>query len=160
MKRGKYIAAAALAGLLALGSGATYAFGERCDGWQHGHGGGGFGAMGAIYQLEDLTPDQLKQLHALQIKQRNEMEQARSERESLHDAIAKTTDPKALRPLAEKEGKLVTDRIMKRAEFRAEVEKILTPAQKTKLKAMKEEWDKRRGDRRDGHDGRGPGPQW
>ncbi len=150
------MAAAALAGLLALGSSVTYAFGEHCDGWQRGHGGGA-GAMGAIYQLDDLTPDQLKQLHALQIKQRNEREKTRSERESLHDAIAKTTDPKALRPLAEKEGKLVTDRIMERAEFRAEVEKILTPAQRTKLKAMKEEWEKRRDDRRDG---RGPGPQW
>ena len=73
------MAAAALAGLLALGSSVTYAFGEHCGGWQHGHGGGA-GAMGAIYQLDDLTPDQLKQLHALQIKQRNEMEQARSER--------------------------------------------------------------------------------
>jgi len=156
MKRAKYIVAASLAGLLALGSSASYAFNERCDGWAHGYGGGGFVPMSAIYQLDDLTPDQLKQLHTLQIKQRKEMEQTRTERESLHDAIVNTTDPKALRPLAEKEGKLVTDRIMRRAEYRAEVDKILTPAQRTKLKEMKEEWTKHRRDRRDC---RSPGPQ-
>lgn len=155
MKRKQFIITAAMAGLLALGSGALYAH-ERCGG-PHDHEGWGPATMGAVYQLDDLTPDQLKQLHALQIKQRQEFEKAREERESLHKAIAETTDPKALRPLAEKQGKMVTEAIMRHAELRAEVDKILTPAQRTKLNKMKEDWDKRREGRRDG---RGPGPQW
>jgi len=142
--------AVTLAGLLAAGSTAAFACG--------GHGGkfgpDGYGPMRAIYHLDNLSDDQRKQLDGLRDKQRKEFEQTRNERRELHDAMAKATDAKTLRPLAEKQGKLVTEMIMKRQEMRSEVEKILTPEQRSQLQEIQSKW-------RDDHDDfRDRGPRW
>jgi Spy/CpxP family protein refolding chaperone len=147
MKRNRILAAATLAGLLAVGSSALYAFDGRCGEGPHGH--GGFGPVGAAYHLDNLTADQRKQLDDLRDKQRKAFEQSRDEHQALRKQIWETTDPKALRPLADKEGKFVADMIMQRAETRTAVEKILTPEQREQLK---KEYQERRNDR---HGGKG-----
>ena len=150
MKATRIVMAITFVGLLATGSSAVFACGDRGD-WRHGP--DGIGPMRAISQLENLSDDQHKQLDALFDKERKEMRQRRDEQEELRDAMDKATDAKTLRPLAEKPGKLVTEMIMKRQEIRSEVDKILTPAQRTQLKEMTERWQDDRHDFRD-HDSR------
>lgn len=151
MKSSRILMMLTMVGLLAAGSTAALA----CGGPGGGHRGhDGYGPMRAIYHLDNLSDEQRKQLDTLRDKQRKEMEQTRDEHRALRDAMDKATDAKTLRPLAEKQGKLVTEMIMKRQEMRNEVEKILTPAQRTQLKEMQEKW------RDDRDDYRGDGPRW
>lgn len=146
MKATRIVMAITFVGLLAAGSTAVFACGDRGD-WRHGS--DGIGPMRAISQLDNLSDDQRKQLDNLRDKQRKEFEQTRNERQQLRDAMDMATDAKTLRPLAEKQGKLVTEMIMKRQEMRSEVDKILTPAQRTQLKEIEE---RRQEDRRDSRD--------
>lgn len=150
MKSSRILMAVTLAGLLAAGSTAALA----CGGHGGKYGADGFGPMRAIYQLDNLSDAQRKQLDGLRDQQRKEFEQTRNERRELHDAMANATDAKTLRPLAEKQGKLVTEMIMKRQAMRGEVEKILTPEQRSQLKEMEAKWR----DERDEY--RGHGPRW
>ncbi|HEY0720863.1 MAG TPA: Spy/CpxP family protein refolding chaperone [Gammaproteobacteria bacterium] len=149
MKANRILMTVTLAGLLAAGSTAALA----CGGQGGKFGPDGVGPMRAIYQLDNLSDAQRKQLDALRDKQRKEMEQTRDERRALHEQMDKATDAKTLRPLAEQQGKQVTEMIMKRQEMRNEVEKILTPEQRSQLKEMETKWrdgkdeDRERGQR-------------
>lgn len=151
MKPSRILMTLSMVGLLAAGSTAALA----CGGPGGGHRGhDGFGPMQAIYHLDNLSDEQRKQLDTLRDKQRKEMEQTRDEHRALRDTMDKATDAKTLRPLAEKQGKLVTEMIMKRQEMHSEVEKILTPAQRAQLKEMQDKWRDDRGGDRD------YGPRW
>lgn len=143
MKPSRILMAVTLVGLLATGSTVALACGGPGGGKHHGH--GGFGQMRAVYHLDNLSDEQLKQLDTLYDKERKEMRQRRNEHEDLRDAMDKATDTKTLRPLAEKQGKFVTERIMKGFELRNEVDKILTPAQRIQLQQMED----RRSEHRD-----------
>jgi len=152
MKRNRIFAAVALASLLAVGSSALYAFDRPCGNGPHGH--GGYGPFEAIYHLDNLTDKQRQQLDALRDKERKSFEKQREEHQALRQKIWDTTDPKALRPLAEQEGKYVTEKIMHRAELRTELDKILTAEQREQLKKeFQQRHDKRRDQR--GNDDRG-----
>jgi len=153
MKRNRIFAAATLAGLLAIGSSALYAFDRPCGDGPHGH--GGYGQFGAVYHLDNLTDKQRQQFDALRDKERKSFEKQREEHQALRQKIWETTDPKVLRPLAEQEGKYVTEKIMHRAQLRAELDKILTAEQREQLKKeFQERRDKRREHRGDGERGR------
>lgn len=141
MKPNRILMAVALVGLFAAGSTAVLACGGH--GGKH-HGPDGFGPMRAVYQLDNLSDEQRKQLDTLQDKQRKEMEQARDEHKALREAMDKATDAKTLRPLAEKQGAFVTEKIMQQQTMRNEVEKILTPAQRSQLQELTQ---KRHGER-------------
>lgn len=115
--------------LVALG-GTALAFGP--DGAPRGH-----GLLGAVYQLEGLTDTQRQQLDALRDRQRTaakeQREAWRSERQALRKALRDGADPATIRPLAERQGQRVAERIVKRAELRQAVEAILTPDQRQAL---------------------------
>jgi Spy/CpxP family protein refolding chaperone len=109
--------------------------------------GGGQGMQGAhpmmhggilrdAYRVDNLTAEQRKQLDALRDQERQRFQANRTDRDALRDALAKGADAATLRPLAEKEGKHVTEMIMQQAEVRAQVEKILTEPQRAQLKGM------------------------
>jgi Spy/CpxP family protein refolding chaperone len=150
MKRNsRVLVVATLAGVLVAGTGSALAFGG-CDGKGPG-GRGGFGPVAAAYRLDDLTAEQRKQLDALRDAERKQRAQMRDERQALRDAMQAGADAKTLRPLAEKQGKNMTERIMHQAEVRAAVDKILTESQR---KALAE--DMQRGGSR-GDRGRGKG---
>jgi Spy/CpxP family protein refolding chaperone len=150
MKRNRVLVSLALAGLLAAGSGAALAFGGGCDGGNRGH--RGFGSVGAAYHVDNLTAEQRQQLDTLRDQQRKQMDQMRDDRIAVREAMNKGADAKTLRPLAEKQGKDVTEMIMRQAELRAGIDKILTPAQRTQLQQMQN-------DRAPGK-GRDFGPRW
>jgi Spy/CpxP family protein refolding chaperone len=114
--------------------------GKRFDG---AGGRGGFGPVAAAYRLDDLTAEQRKQLDTLRDTMRKQHDQMRDDRRAVFDALSEGADAKTLRPLAEKQGKNVTESIMRQAEVRAEVNKILTDSQRKALSEMN-----RRGDRR------------
>lgn len=151
MKASRILMTVTLAGLVAAGSTVALAGGGGCG---RDHGPDGFGSMRAISQLENLSDAQRKQLDDLRDKQREEFKQTRDERRELREAMAKASDANALRPLADKQGKLVSEMIMKRQAIRDEVEKILTPEQRSQLKEMEAKW------RDDQEDYRGHGPRW
>ncbi|MCK9531318.1 MAG: Spy/CpxP family protein refolding chaperone [Gammaproteobacteria bacterium] len=132
------IAAAALSGLLAAGTGSALAFGPGggCDRMgMTGQGAlGAMGTMGAVYRLDDLTAEQKTKLRALRDQARKQQAAWREDRQALHDAFLDGADAKALRPLAEKQGRNVTEGIMLRAEHRAAINAILTDAQRAQLR--------------------------
>lgn len=141
MKRNHLIiAAAALSGLLAAGAGSAMAFGPGSGCGRMGMTGQGamgtMDTMAAVYRLDDLTPEQKSRLRALRDEGRKQQAVWREDRQALHDAFLDGADAKTLRPLAEKQGRNVTERIMLRAEHRAAVDAILTDAQHAKLRDM------------------------
>jgi Spy/CpxP family protein refolding chaperone len=135
MKRNhRLIAAAALSGLLVAGAGSAFAFGKF--GGPGGMAMGGQGAVAAAYQLEDLTPDQRTKLKALRDEARKQQAVWRENRQALRDAMLDGADAKTLRPLAEKQGQSVTERIMMRVKHREALNAILTDAQREKLAGL------------------------
>lgn len=146
----RFLVVTTLAGVLAAGSGSALAFGGCDPDGPHGH--GGFSPVAAAYRLDDLTADQRKQLDTLRNEMRKQQSAMRDDRDALRDALDDGVDAKTLRPLAEKQGKNVTDAILRQVEMRARVEKILTPDQ---VKALKERPD--RSDRQGRRDFRGMG---
>lgn len=134
MKRNhRIIGALAMGAVLTAGAGSALAFGPGgCD--RMGLAGGS--AMAAVYRLNDLTPDQKEKLKAVRDKVRKQQNTWREDRQALNDALLEGADATALQPLAEKQGKHVTERIMLRAQVRDEVNAILTEAQRAQLDTM------------------------
>lgn len=143
--------------VLVAAAGTALAFG--------GHRGGGCDRgdmqVRAAYRLSDLTDQQRKQLDQLQDQRRDQLrkmlDNRRQDRRALRDAFAKGADVATIRPLAEKQGKFVTEMIIWKAEGRAAVDKILTDAQRKELAKMRKEWMQRYHDRGWDHGRRGDG---
>ncbi len=134
-----FLTVSALSVLLMAGTGGAIA----CDMGKHmgmgGHHEGPMGGMGEehflerIYDLQDLSPDQRKQLNALRDKVRARMDEARLDRRALHDAMRDKASPEQLKPLAEKQGQDLTAMILLHAETRAALAQILTKEQQATL---------------------------
>ncbi|MGE0081640.1 MAG: Spy/CpxP family protein refolding chaperone [Thiohalomonadaceae bacterium] len=132
----RIIAAALLGTVLAAGAGSAMAFGPKGGGCERMGMAGGGAMMGAVYRLDDLTPEQKAKLKAVRDKVRAQQNAWREDRQALHDAFLEGADAKTLRPLAEKQGKRVTERIMLRAQVRDEINAILTDAQRERLDTL------------------------
>ncbi len=154
MKRKNQFVAAALAAALIAAAGSAAAFGGRGAGMM-GAECGGPRMLGAVYRLDDLTPEQKKQLDGLRNESRKLMDKARDDRRALHDALQDGADAEKIRPLAEKQGQAVTAMILRQVETRATLEKILTKAQRDKLGDLSCAGG--RGGHRHGGPGFGPG---
>ncbi len=121
-----------MAGTLLFATTAAVAFGPagNC---------GGDKPMAAVYRLNTLTDSQRQQLDALREQRRSvmlEMRKSRSgERQQLREAV-RSGDPATLRPLAERYGQRVADRLVRQAEMRQQIMAILTPEQRQELDRM------------------------
>lgn len=131
----RFIIAAVLGTALATGAGSAMAFGPKGGG--HEHMGMMGNTLGPVHRLEDLTPEQKTRLKAIRDKVRAQQKAWREERKALLRALHEGADVETLRPLAEQEGKRVTERILLQAQVRDEVNATLTDAQREQLKAMK-----------------------
>lgn len=125
----------ALAGLAFVSmAGTALAFGGH-----HGKGGCDRNAMRAVYEVEGLTDAQKEKLEALRDQQREAFrtlrDASRDDRRALRDAMERGASLDEVRPLAEKQGKHVTEMIMLRAEMRQKLNAILTPEQQKQLKS-------------------------
>jgi protein CpxP len=132
--------AALLAALLIGGSGLALA-GDRCH--DRGEGGRHGAPMRALSQLESLSDEQRAQIKDLFRTQRDTMRERRDamqdNREALREAMQSGADEATLRPLANKQGELVSEMIMARAQMQQQLSAILTEEQMTELKKMRKE---------------------
>lgn len=131
----RFIIAAVLGSVLAIGAGSAMAFGPKGSG--HEHMGMMGNAIGPLHRLEDLTPEQKIKLKTIRDKVRAQQKAWHEERKALLKALHEGADAETLLPLAEQEGKRVTERIMLQAQVRDEINAILTDAQREQLKAMR-----------------------
>jgi Spy/CpxP family protein refolding chaperone len=136
-----------LAGSLLLGSAAAMAYGGS-----HGFGKGGCdhgNPMQALQQLDNVTDEQRQALRKLFDEQRDsrrdQRDAMRDGRKAVRDAIQSGASTDEVRKLATKQGQLVTDMIMSRAETRQKMASILTPDQMKQLQDY-------RSDRMERHD--------
>lgn len=147
--------ALAAGALLLAAAGTAVAFGGPRGHGMHGFGAGtpGDGMTGAMslrgaYRLDGLTDAQRKKLDALQERlretMRERMDAARDDRRALRDAMAEGADAAAVRPLAERQGKRVTEMILTRARVRSELSGILTEEQRQALRRRGAGCDRRR----------------
>ena len=94
----------------------------------------------AVRHLDNLTDEQRAQLRKLYDEHRDaryeQYKQSRDERRALHDALRDGAAPEAIKPLAQKQGERVAQRIVERAQMMAQVRAILTDAQIQQLKEM------------------------
>lgn len=136
--------------------------GPGCGYGGHGHGHGTHGDVDAgidrMSGLLDLSKEQRDAMRAIGDKHRPQLRELRDRlsdsRRQLRDLAAKgTPDAAQVRPLAEAQGKAMADMMVLRTQMRAEMDKVLTDAQRDKLRQLRE----RRGPGR-GIPGAGPGP--
>ncbi|SCZ51789.1 Spy/CpxP family protein refolding chaperone [Thiohalomonas denitrificans] len=103
--------------------------------------------MAAVYQLDTLTDSQREQLDALREQRRTAMQKNRQswqeERSELREAIRSGADAVTIRPLAEKQGQRMADKIVRKAEMRQEIMAILTPEQQQELEKIAPYGEKR-----------------
>lgn len=111
--------------------------------------GAGPGA-GMILRLKDklnLTDEQVKQLEAIKTEDKDKIktnrEAVKAKREELHKLIEAGADETAIRAAAGEIGKAIGDQAVLKASIKAKVEGILTGAQKTQLKELKEQHKQR-----------------
>ncbi len=146
-------------GLGGLGIAHAKGYGDHCGG--HDGEPGGRHLMHAITQLDDLKPEQRDALKALFERHREAAQSlrdaARDERDTLREVLDAGAADETVRPVAQRIGELMTQRVLLRAELRREAGAILTPEQLTQLNQMRDERRERFAERRDGdNEGRGP----
>ncbi len=127
--------------------------GQRCAQHSRSHGGhmggqmGGQMGMRGAYRVSNLSDQQRAELDkvfdAAHDATYAKMKSWRTERRALRDAMRKGADPATIKPLAEKAGQHMAEMIVMRAETRAKVNAVLTPAQRAELQTL-------------AHGGRGP----
>jgi Spy/CpxP family protein refolding chaperone len=154
---------AILAGTLLIGTtGAVLASGDYHNRERCGHHGG---SMHGLKRLDNLSDEQRDQIKAIMREQRDAMRDRRDEmrdsRRALRDAMQQGADEATLRPLAEKQGAMVTEMIMERAKVRNNINAVLTEEQRKQLEQQRRE---RRYDDDDEYDDdddrRGHGYRW
>jgi len=135
------------AGSLLLGSAAVMAYGgghgiER-EGCHRGN------QMEALQQVDNVTDEQRTALSKLFDEQRDSMREQRGAmregRRAVHDAIRSGAKMDEIKTLATKQGNLVTDMIMRKAEMRQKIAGILSEEQMKQLQDY-------RPDRKEWHD--------
>ncbi|MBI4756194.1 MAG: Spy/CpxP family protein refolding chaperone [Betaproteobacteria bacterium] len=134
--------------------------GPGCSYGGHGHGmhGDVDAGIDRMSGLLDLSKEQRDAMRAIGDKHRPQLrelgDRLSDSRRQLRELAAKgTPDAAQVRPLAEAQGKAMADMMVLRTQMRAEMDKVLTDAQRDKLRQMRE----RRGPGR-GIPGAGPGP--
>lgn len=156
MKRSTKHLAAILAGTLLLsGTGAALAYGGGHFGKDDCRHSGG-AAMHGLKRLDNLSDEQRDQIKGIMRGQRDvmrdRMTDMRDSRMALRDAMQKGADEATLRPMAEKQGAMVTEMIMARAKVRNQIQAVLTEEQRQQLEQMRNErWDDDDDDDRRGH---------
>jgi Spy/CpxP family protein refolding chaperone len=114
--------------------------GAQC---KDGHWGKGMeGGMEHMMEGLDLTPDQRSQVRAIVDQARPSMRELRDKmrdnRKQLRQLTqAATVDEKAVRSLADAQGKLKADMIMQRSKMQVALNKVLTPAQRKQWQDMR-----------------------
>lgn len=164
MKRSPKHLVTILAGTLLLGAtGAALAY----DGGDYGkrgcdhHGGA---AMHGLKRLDNLSDEQRDQIKTITRERRDAMQERRKamrdSRRALHDAMQQGADEATLRPLAEKQGEMVTEMIMERAKLRSQIHAVLTEEQRQHLEQMRTERRNNDDDESDDEDRRGDRYRW
>lgn len=151
MNKKHWLIPAAVAALIATGGTAVACSGYGgLDGYRSGHhrsmqhqgfrGHGHGQRLHAAYRVSDLTDAQRTQLDkvfdAAQDARYESMKRWRDGRRALREAMRSGADSATVRPLAEKAGQHMAELIVLRADARARVHAILTPAQRNELKQM------------------------
>lgn len=136
--------------LLLGGAGTALAFGDGHHGKGHCDSQRG-SPMRALDRLESLSDAQREQLRGIVEQQRESMqtqkESMRASHRELRSAMRDGLSGEPLRELAERQGEQVTAMIMARAELRGKIHSVLTEAQRTELKEMRQQkrhWGQRR----------------
>jgi Spy/CpxP family protein refolding chaperone len=91
----------------------------------------------------DLTPEQQTAIQETLKKSEAERRAARDQLQANREALRKLTDagqadPQALQKLAQEQGKLMAEQIVRRAQVHAEIQKLLTAEQREQLKQMRD----------------------
>lgn len=128
------------AGSLLLGSAAVMAYGGHGfdrEGCQRGY------PMEALQQLDNVTDEQRTALSKVFDEQRDTMREQRDamreSRKAVRDAIRSGANMDEIKKLAAKQGEMVTQMIVRKAELRQKISGILTPEQMKQLQDYRSE---------------------
>ena len=140
MKKRNWIIVGVMAAAIGA-TGITYASGhgdrERCEHKSEHHGG-----MKYMMKELDLTTEQRNTLRKIKSENRQQMEDSRDQMKEIRKQLreqgrSKNYDPVAVRELADKKARLMSDMLVKRMESMQEIRKQLTAEQLEEFDEMK-----------------------
>lgn len=140
MKASNVTLAALLAASLTLGAASSvFAFGSHgrdCD-----MGARQTSPMRVLYQLDSLSDEQRSEIKKLMKEERSSlrdlMDAMQDNRDAMQDAMKDNLSAEKIKPLAEKQGELITEMTMARARIRDKINTLLTDEQRDELSKMK-----------------------
>ncbi len=140
MKASNKTLAALLAAGLTLGvASSAFAFGSH--GYDCDMGARQASPMRALYQLDTLTDEQRSEIKKMMKEERNSlrdlMDAMQDNRDAMQDAMKDNLSADKIKPLAKKQGELITEMTMARARMRDRINAILTDEQRDELSKMK-----------------------